>query len=69
MLVAQRLRDRSVKIVEQKQHRAREKRHRKILLTAVRHFPSIEIVSRREKHRDTIENLAKPRAVSAGRKL
>lgn len=44
-----------------------KKRNRKILETVSHHFPDIEIVTRYERHKEAIEELAKakPRAASA----
>lgn len=61
----QRLRDRSLKITREKQVKSVKKRNRKILETVSHHFPDIEILTRYERHKDAIEQLAKPRAASA----
>jgi len=61
----QRMRDRSLKVRQVKQEKDLKKRNRKILQTVSHHFPAIEIVSKYQKHRDAIEQLARPRAYSA----
>ncbi len=58
----QRLRDRSLKIRQEKQAKDLKKRNQKILQTVSHHFPDIEILSKYQKHRNAIEQLAKPRA-------
>lgn len=65
MITAQRLRDRSLKVREEQEAKNLQKRNRKILQTVTEHFPDIEILTREEKHRDAIEQLARPRAHSA----
>ncbi len=65
----QRMRDRSLKVRQVKQEKDMKKRNRKILQTVSHHFPDIEIISKYQKHRDAIEQLAKPRAYSAHPKV
>lgn len=60
----QRLRDRTMKILREKQVKTLKKRNRKILETVSQHFPDIEVVTKYEKHKEAIEKLARPRAVS-----
>ncbi len=61
----QRMRDRSLKVRQMKQEKNLKKRNQKILQTVSHHFPDIEIISKYQKHKDAIEQLAKPRARSA----
>ena len=65
IITQQRMRDRSLKTQEEQEARELKKRNRKILQTATQHFPDIDILTRREKHKDAIEQLARPRARSA----
>jgi len=61
----QRMRDRLLKIRQEKQAKDLKKRNQKILQTVSHHFPDIEIISKYQKHKQAIEQLAKPRAHSA----
>lgn len=61
MVYQQRMRDRSIKARIEQQKKDVKKRNLKILETVNQHFPDIDIVSRKEKHFDAIEQLAKPR--------
>ena len=65
MITAQRMRDRSLKVHQEQKAKDLQKRNRKILQTVTQHFPDIEILTRQQKHRDAIEQLARPRAHSA----
>ena len=38
-----------------------EERNQKILQTVNQHFPNIDIISKQERHKQAIEQLAKPR--------
>ena len=69
LIKEQRLRDRSLKIREEKQTQHKKQRNHRILQTVTHHFPEIEIVTRRQKHRQAITDLAKPRAASVRQKL
>lgn len=69
LIKEQRLRDRSLKIREEKQTQHKKQRNQRILQAVTHHFPEIEIVTRRQKHRQAITNLAKPRAASVRSKL
>jgi hypothetical protein len=64
----QRMRDRSLKARQEKQENDMKKRNRKILQTVSQHFPDIDIISKHQKHREAIEQLARPRAYSANPK-
>lgn len=57
----QRIRDRSQKARQEKQEKDMKKRNQKILEAVNQHFPDIDIISRREKHKAAIEHLSKPR--------
>jgi hypothetical protein len=59
------MRDRLLKIRQEKQAKDLKKRNQKILQTVSHHFPDIEIISKYQKHKQAIEQLAKPRAHSA----
>lgn len=61
MVNQQRLRDRSVKARQEKQEQDIKKRNQKILQTVSQHFPDIEVISKYQKHKEAIEQLAKPR--------
>ena len=65
VITQQRMRDRSLKSQQIQEAKDLRQRNRKILQTVSQHFPEIEVVTRYEKHRDAIEQLAKPRARSA----
>jgi hypothetical protein len=52
-----------------KQENDIKKRNQKILQTVNQHFPDIDIVSKQEKHKQAIEQLAKPRMFSANNKI
>lgn len=65
MITAQRMRDRSLKARREQEAKDLQKRNRKILQTVTQHFPDIEILTRQQKHREAIEQLARPRAHSA----
>lgn len=60
----QRVRDRLLKARQEKQQREIQDRNKKILQTVNEYFPNIDIISKQEKHKDTIEQLAKPRSFS-----
>lgn len=57
----QRMRDRWRKARINKQEKDLEERNQKILETVNQHFPNIDIISKQEKHKHAIEQLAKPR--------
>ena len=59
------MRDRSLKARQEKQAKDLKNRNQKILQTVSHHFPNIEIITKYQKHRKTIEQLARPRAYSA----
>lgn len=61
----QRLRDRSLKARQEKQLKEMKKRNQKILETVSHHFPGIEVISKHEKRQEAIEQLARPRLISA----
>jgi hypothetical protein len=63
------MRDRSQKARQEKQEKDLKKRNQKILLTVNQHFPDIDIISKRERHKEAIERLSKPRLLSANKKL
>lgn len=65
IITEQRMRDRSLKTREEQEAKDLKKRNRKILQTVTHHFPDIDILTRREKHEDAIDQLARPRAHSA----
>ncbi len=65
----QRMRDRSQKARLEKQEKDIKKRNQKILETVNQHFPDIDIVSKQEKHKQAIEQLAKPRMFSPNNKI
>jgi hypothetical protein len=52
-----------------KQENDIKKRNQKILQTVNQHFPDIDIVSKQEKHKQAIEQLAKPRMFSANNRI
>ena len=64
----QRMRDRSQKARQEKQEKDVKKRNKKILQTVNQHFPDIDIISKQEKHKEAIEQLAKPRMFSGNKK-
>jgi hypothetical protein len=55
------MRDRLKKLRQEKQEKDIQKRNQKILHTVDQHFPDIDIISKREKHKEAIEQLSKPR--------
>ncbi|CAF0913728.1 unnamed protein product [Rotaria sp. Silwood1] len=61
----QRMRDRSLKARQEKQAKDMRKHNRKILQTVSHHFPDIDIMTRYQKHQETVERLARPRTYSA----
>jgi len=65
MINEQRMRDRLLKIRQEKQANDLKRRNQKILQTVSQYFPDIEIISKYQKHKEAIERLAKPRAYSA----
>lgn len=65
----QRIRDRLLKIRQEKQAKHLKKRNQKILQTVSHHFPDIEIISKYQKHKEAIEQLARPRALSANPRM
>jgi len=60
------MRDRSLKARQEKQENDIKKRNQKILQTVSHHFPDIEIISKYQKRKEAIEQLARPRVFSAG---
>ncbi|CAF2401192.1 unnamed protein product [Rotaria sp. Silwood2] len=60
----QRIRNRLQKVRQEKQEKDMKNRNKKILQTVNEYFPDINIISKQEKHRETIEQLAKPRMFS-----
>ncbi|CAF4943855.1 unnamed protein product, partial [Rotaria sp. Silwood1] len=64
----QRIRDRLQKVRQEKQEKDMKNRNKKILQTVNEYFPDINIISKQEKHRETIEQLAKPRIFSTNEK-
>jgi hypothetical protein len=65
MINEQRMRDRLLKIRQEKQANDLKRRNQKILQTVSQYFPDIEIISKYQKRKEAIERLAKPRAYSA----
>jgi hypothetical protein len=59
------MRDRSLKAQQEKQENDIKKRNQKILQTVSHHFPDIEIISKYQKRKEAIEQLARPRVFSA----
>lgn len=57
----QRMRDRWRKARITRQEKDLQERNQKILQTVNQHFPNIDIISKQEKHKQAIEQLAKPR--------
>lgn len=55
------MRDRLRKVRLSKQEKEIEERNQKILQTVNQHFPNIDIISKQERHKQAIEQLAKPR--------
>jgi len=68
ILNQQRIRDRWQKARQEKQEKDIKKRNQKILEAVSQHFPNIKIINEREKHKEAIEQLAKPRIFSANKK-
>jgi hypothetical protein len=63
VLHQQRMRNRSLKAREEKYESDMKKRNQKILQTVTQHFPDIDIMSKKEKHKQAIEQLAKPKNI------
>ena len=63
------MRDRLLKFHEQQHEKNLKIRNTKILQTVDEHFPDIDIISQREKHKKTIEQLAKPRRSNTNKKF
>lgn len=68
VLTQQRIRDRTEKARIEKHEQDMKKRNQKILEAVNQHFPDIDIISRREKHKAAIEHLSKPRTFSGNKK-
>ncbi|CAF0775864.1 unnamed protein product [Rotaria sordida] len=65
----QRVRDRLQKGRQEQQEKDLKNRNKKILQTVNEYFPDINIISKQEKHRATIEHLAKPRIFNTNEKI
>jgi hypothetical protein len=63
------MRDRSQKTRQDQKEQELKRRNQKILLTVNQHFPNTDIVSKQEKRKEAIAQLAKPRTLSANKKL
>ena len=64
----QRMRDRLQKVRQEKQENDLKKRNQKILQTVNQHFPDIDVMSKKEKHKQAIEQLSKPKPFSINKK-